>query len=79
MDLGTINNRVYLGHYKDIQQFWADVGLVFQNCRRYNRDAESDIRRLADTLREVIMTINRSVQSYCTNSGMKRQLKSTFK
>jgi len=39
MDLGTINNRLYLGYYKEFHSFWQDLGLVFKNCRKYNQDA----------------------------------------
>lgn len=53
MDLGTCMNRLYLDYYKSNQQFWNDLGLVFKNCRKFNKDAASDIRRLCDTLREV--------------------------
>lgn len=38
MDLGTINNRVYLGYYRDSTTFWNELGLVFKNCRKYNND-----------------------------------------
>lgn len=53
MDLGTINNRIYLGYYKDHETFWSDLGLVFRNCRRFNAETNCDIRLLCDTLREV--------------------------
>lgn len=52
MDLGTINNRLYLDYYKNYQSFWNDLGYVFKNARRYNKDPACDIRILADTLRE---------------------------
>ena len=53
MDLGTILNRVYLDYYKNCHQFWVDLGLVFKNCRKFNKDPTVDIRTLCDTLREV--------------------------
>ena len=52
MDLGTINNRLYLDYYKSYNQFWYDLGFVFKNARRYNKDITCDIRILVDTLRE---------------------------
>ncbi|KAL4510059.1 hypothetical protein ABPG72_010252 [Tetrahymena utriculariae] len=52
MDLGTISNRLYLDYYKSFQHFFQDFGLIFKNCRKYNKDPESDIRILCDTLRE---------------------------
>lgn len=57
MDLGTINNRVYLGHYKDCLGFWNDLGYIFKNSRKFNKDPDCDIRRLSDTLREVIIIL----------------------
>lgn len=54
MDLGTLNNRIYLENVKNFQDFWFNLGLVFRNCREYNYDDEqSDIRILCDTLREM--------------------------
>jgi len=53
MDLGTCLNRIYLDYYKNTQQFWTDLGFVFKNCRKFNKDVSSDIRTLSDTLREV--------------------------
>ena len=44
MDLRTVLNRVYLGYYRSFQQFWLEMGLVFKNCRRYNKDKSSEIR-----------------------------------
>ena len=55
MDLGTLLNRVYLDYYKSCPQFWIDLGMVFKNCRRFNKDGNADIRLLCDTLREVII------------------------
>jgi SNF2 family DNA or RNA helicase len=52
MDLGTVLNRLYLDYYKSTPPFWNDLGLVFKNCRKFNRDKETDIRILCDTLRE---------------------------
>ena len=52
MDLGTMLNRVYLDYYKTPQAFWNDMGLIFKNSRKFNRDPHSDIRILSDTLRD---------------------------
>ena len=52
MDLGTLANRLYLDYYKHPADAWRDTGLVFKNCRLYNRNEQSDIRVLGDTLRE---------------------------
>ena len=53
MDLGTISNRIYLGYYKNFQDIWKDLGLVFKNCRAYNPFETCDVRVLGDTLREL--------------------------
>lgn len=55
MDLGTIINRLYLDYYKSNEQFWRDLGFVFKNCRKFNRDYTSEIRQLCDTLREAVI------------------------
>jgi len=75
MDLGTLLNRVYLDYYKTPSQFWIDLGFVFKNCRKFNKDPGSDIRVLCDTLREVSVYLNikanyfRRLLSYI-NNGM---------
>lgn len=53
MDLGTINNRVYLDYYKSPKDFWNDLGLVFKNCRQYFKDDSHELRIISDTLREL--------------------------
>lgn len=52
MDLGTILNKIFLDIYKNPQEFWVDVGLVFQNCLRFNKEESSDLHVLGLTLRE---------------------------
>ena len=53
MDLSSILNKLYLDPYKTSESFWIDLGFVVKNCRKYNRNPDSDIRLLGDTLREV--------------------------
>ncbi|MED6281508.1 hypothetical protein CHARACLAT_022311 [Characodon lateralis] len=36
MDLGTVKKKMDGGEYQDVQQFAADVRLVFSNCYKYN-------------------------------------------
>lgn len=57
MDLGTILNRLYLDFYQDFEKFWQDLGLVFKNCRKFNKKENSDIRICCDTLREVAIVL----------------------
>lgn len=52
MDLGTIMNKVYLDIYKSYDEFWKDIGLVFKNCLRFNKEETSDLHLLGLTLRE---------------------------
>ena len=59
MDLGTIINRIYLDYYKKYSVFWMELGLVFKNCRKFNKDPDSDIRILGDTLREASIFLYR--------------------
>ena len=44
MDLGTILNRLYLDLYTRPQDFWRDTGLIWKNCKKFNENANSDIR-----------------------------------
>lgn len=37
LDLMTIRNRVYERYYRSLEHFLEDVGLVFSNCRAYNK------------------------------------------
>lgn len=34
LDLGTINNRLYLGHYKTNSEFWQELGSVFKSANQ---------------------------------------------
>jgi chromodomain-helicase-DNA-binding protein 7 len=52
MDLGTVLNKIYLDIYKHYSEFWHDIGLVFNNCLRFNREETSDLHLLGLTLRE---------------------------
>lgn len=52
MDLGTILNKIFLDIYKNPQEFWIDLGLVFKNCLKFNKEENSDLHVLGLTLRE---------------------------
>jgi len=49
MDLGTIQNKLEDGKYKDASAFASDVRLVWDNCMKYNRP-DSDLYMTADKL-----------------------------
>jgi len=36
MDLGTVKENVTRGKYKELCEVWADIRLVWENCRTYN-------------------------------------------
>jgi len=36
MDLGTVRANVTKGKYKELWEVWADIRLVWENCRTYN-------------------------------------------
>ena len=49
MDLGTIQQKLEAGQYKEPSAFAADVRLVWDNCAKYNRP-DSDLYMTADKL-----------------------------
>lgn len=49
MDLRTIREKVKQGGYANFDMFYADVQLVWNNCKSYNI-AESEIYRMAEDL-----------------------------
>ncbi|KAM3144240.1 hypothetical protein pb186bvf_003702 [Paramecium bursaria] len=51
LDLNTINNRVYLGFYKNHSEFWNDLGSLFKQIQD-SFDEDDEIRIIGDTLRE---------------------------
>ena len=61
MDLGTVLNRAFLDYYKSFNHFWNELGYVFKNCRKFNKDKDCDIRILCDSLREVKININDNI------------------
>lgn len=57
MDLGTVLNRLYLDYYTSFFKFWEELGFIFKNCRKFNKNPNSDIRILCDTLREASIVL----------------------
>jgi hypothetical protein len=49
MDLGTIRKKVDSKTYTTFDQFFADIQLIWDNCKLYNI-AESEIYRMAEEL-----------------------------
>ncbi|CAK9091335.1 Bromodomain-containing protein C631.02 [Durusdinium trenchii] len=42
MDLGTVRKKLEQGQYRDLKEFQSDVGLVFSNCRTYNKQESKE-------------------------------------
>jgi hypothetical protein len=36
MDLGTVKKRIKSRHYRNLQEFIAEVQLIWDNCKKYN-------------------------------------------
>lgn len=51
MDLGTIMNKIYLHIYTTYDEFWNDIGLVWKNCLKFNKDPNSEVHLLGSTLK----------------------------
>jgi hypothetical protein len=49
MDLGTIHSRLIKGRYTSAEAVWADIQLVWRNCRTYN-EAGSEVYKAAEEL-----------------------------
>ena len=49
MDLGTIHARLSKGRYPSAEAVWADIQLVWHNCRTYN-EAGSEVFKAAEEL-----------------------------
>ena len=49
MDLGTIHSRLSNGRYPSAEAVWADIQLVWRNCRTYN-EAGSEVYKAAEEL-----------------------------
>jgi hypothetical protein len=51
MDLSTLKNNLKNGKYSTLQEFFADLQLIWDNCKNYNRDDSVSIRVLNYTYR----------------------------
>ena len=49
MDLGTIYSRLIKGRFTSAEAVWADIQLVWRNCRTYN-EAGSEVYKAAEEL-----------------------------
>jgi hypothetical protein len=49
MDLGTIKQKIETSKYKNTQEILADISLIWDNCKTYNR-SDSGIYKMAEAL-----------------------------
>lgn len=47
MDLGTVKSKLEAGDYLMPAEYYADVILIFANCREYNQD-DDEVTRLGN-------------------------------
>ena len=52
MDLGTINSKLNNRNNKSIDENLYEIGLVWDNCKLYNRE-DSSIYRIADKMEKL--------------------------
>jgi histone acetyltransferase len=45
IDLRTLEDHVETDKYKSIDTFYKDASLIFANCRQYNQEGSSYVRR----------------------------------
>jgi len=69
MDLGSVENRLLEGKYKDPSPFASDVRLVFDNCMRYNRP-DSDLYLTAERL---LKAFDKKFQKMKSGSGQNKK------
>lgn len=62
MDLGTIRNRLEKGEvYSTVNDVFADVALVWSNCRMYNDDG--------DPIMELLQNLESTFNKLCLEAG----------
>jgi len=55
IDFQTIINRLYNKHYNEPREFWAELGLVFRNCRLYHKNPRLGIYKMSECLRSLAL------------------------
>ncbi|CEM37962.1 unnamed protein product [Vitrella brassicaformis CCMP3155] len=41
MDLGTVSKKLHQGHYRDPNEVWSDLYLIWSNCQLYNAEGSA--------------------------------------
>ena len=49
MDLGTVKSKLLSGKYKTYEEVFADIQLIWDNCKLYNQ-AGSPITRICEAM-----------------------------
>jgi hypothetical protein len=52
MDFGTVKSKFQAGEYSSSDELYADMKLVFYNCRLYNKP-ETDIVKMCNNVERV--------------------------
>ena len=60
IDMETINKRIKSKVYKTLEEFSADVNLMFDNCKLYN-NPNSVLYKDACNLQEIFMKVRNSI------------------
>lgn len=75
MDLGTVHSRCVLGEYRILNEFVADVELVFSNARRFNPPGHP-VYMAATELGDIFLSLlNNITESWVTPSSLKHSWK----
>jgi len=73
MDFGTVKSKLESGQYEDVNDFCADMNLVFSNACTYNRPG-SDVYIMAQTIQEVFKKKMKNVEEREQQRERKAQL-----
>ena len=65
IDMETINKRIKNKFYKTLEEFSADVNLMFDNCKLYN-NPKSVLYKDACNLQEIFMKVRNHIQAFVT-------------
>jgi hypothetical protein len=68
MDLGTIQQKLDEGRYKDAAGFASDMRLIWENCMKYNRP-DSDLHMTAEKLSKLFEKKYQKIKSSATTGG----------
>ncbi|CAD8164733.1 unnamed protein product [Paramecium pentaurelia] len=78
LDFGTINNRLYLGYYKNYNDFWYELGSVYNTAAEEWQDG-TEMNRITNTLTECAIVLynywyNEAKQNYQSKLQQQRYI-----